>query len=351
MVLLGIRMDENPLVVATTPVDEFGITPLHFLSLSQTLNLKMLLAVVNGGYLDHIIRFRDSFGSTPMDYLSLNQMPNSNETRFEQLVGGGLDQVSCLAWTGHGNQICCNMLQEVDKALAPDWPSRKRDIVSVYLKLANYERQGIISLLTLRLWKTKIDGASANKETVDREFCRIKSGTSIVLPQPPYYLFGILKRVAVGRTESVLAVFHLEASGKRSPGTLSASLSSLRQSISNNAINSLGWSGKCRFYKNFGLRFRSRSELSFVLDGCHYGSTTTKSYLDAIKDYIKQDATAEKIILRVAIGIENNSDTYGVKKEGCNQRFLCRSGSSEIHEHYRILSGLQTPTVEDAVHK
>eukprot|EP00980_Cylindrotheca_fusiformis_P025458 scaffold13756_cov97-Cylindrotheca_fusiformis.AAC.3 len=67
MMKLGSLMEDDPLA-ATTQVDEFGMTPLHILSLSQTPNLSMLLAVMNGGHPDHIILGKDSFGSTPMDY-------------------------------------------------------------------------------------------------------------------------------------------------------------------------------------------------------------------------------------------------------------------------------------------
>eukprot|EP00980_Cylindrotheca_fusiformis_P019976 scaffold7055_cov111-Cylindrotheca_fusiformis.AAC.1 len=45
------------------------------------------------------------------------------------------------------------------------------------------------------------------------------------------------------------------------------------------------------------------------------GSTTKKAYLDAIKDYLKQDAAAEKIIIGAAIGLENSSDTKASKRK------------------------------------
>eukprot|EP00980_Cylindrotheca_fusiformis_P028604 scaffold22616_cov90-Cylindrotheca_fusiformis.AAC.1 len=174
MATLRSLMDENPLA-ATTQVDEFGMTPLHILSLSQTPNVDMLLAVMKGGQRDHIIFCKDSFGSTPMDYLCLNQMPTSTEVirtvleaRFAQLLGLDLSLKS-------------EMLQaSIDKALAADWPSRRREVVAIYLKLA--EQQEILCLLELHLWKTKIDEVTAQEETVDREFCRVNSGASIVLP-------------------------------------------------------------------------------------------------------------------------------------------------------------------------
>eukprot|EP00980_Cylindrotheca_fusiformis_P000401 scaffold101_cov123-Cylindrotheca_fusiformis.AAC.4 len=162
-------MDENSLA-ATTKVDEFGMTPLHILSLSQTPNVDMLLAVMQAGRLDHIIFCKDSFGSTPMDYLCLNLMPTSTEvmrrvleTRFAQLLGLDVSLKS-------------EMLQAVD------WPSRRREVVAIYLKLAKYEeRQETLCLLELHLWKTKIDEVTAQEETVDRDFCRVNSGASIVL--------------------------------------------------------------------------------------------------------------------------------------------------------------------------
>eukprot|EP00980_Cylindrotheca_fusiformis_P024692 scaffold12279_cov61-Cylindrotheca_fusiformis.AAC.1 len=85
---------ENDPVAATNQMDEFGMTPLHVISLSQTPNLDILLAVMKGGRPDHIIQSRDSFGSTPMDYLCLNRTPNSThvirrvlQTRFDYLLG------------------------------------------------------------------------------------------------------------------------------------------------------------------------------------------------------------------------------------------------------------------------
>eukprot|EP00980_Cylindrotheca_fusiformis_P004537 scaffold965_cov93-Cylindrotheca_fusiformis.AAC.1 len=78
LVELESLMENDPLA-ATTQLDEFGMTPLHLLSLSQTPNLNMLLVVMNGGHPDHIVRARDLFGSTPMDYLCLNKMPSSTK--------------------------------------------------------------------------------------------------------------------------------------------------------------------------------------------------------------------------------------------------------------------------------
>eukprot|EP00980_Cylindrotheca_fusiformis_P006871 scaffold1436_cov112-Cylindrotheca_fusiformis.AAC.7 len=113
-------MEDDPLA-ATTQVDEFGMTPLHIMSLSQTPNLDLLLALMEEDQLDHIFRSRDSFGSTSMEYLRLNRMPNSTEmirkapmTRFDQLLG--LD-----------GPVKSDMLQAVDEALAVDWSSKRRN--------------------------------------------------------------------------------------------------------------------------------------------------------------------------------------------------------------------------------
>eukprot|EP00980_Cylindrotheca_fusiformis_P011870 scaffold2818_cov59-Cylindrotheca_fusiformis.AAC.5 len=174
-------MEDDPLA-ATTQVDEFGMTPLHILSLSQTLNMDMLLAVMHAGRLDHIIFCKDSFGSTAMDYLCFNRMPTSTEVirrvleaRFAQLLG--LDR-----------SLKSKMLQATNKALKVDWPSRRREVVAIYLKLAKYERKEIFSLVELRLWKTKIDNVTTQEETVDREFFRVNSGASIVLPHVQPFL-------------------------------------------------------------------------------------------------------------------------------------------------------------------
>eukprot|EP00980_Cylindrotheca_fusiformis_P016780 scaffold5055_cov91-Cylindrotheca_fusiformis.AAC.2 len=127
-------MDEDPLA-ATTQGDEFGLTPLHILSLSQTPNLDMLLTVLKAGPFDHMIYGRDSFGCTPMDYLCLNRS-QILQTRFDKQLGS-LDG----SWKS-------DMLHSVDEALLVDWSSRMREVVAIYLKLANYDlfRSGAISL-------------------------------------------------------------------------------------------------------------------------------------------------------------------------------------------------------------
>eukprot|EP00980_Cylindrotheca_fusiformis_P011261 scaffold2594_cov85-Cylindrotheca_fusiformis.AAC.3 len=81
------------------------------------------------------------------------------------------------SWKSH-------MLQTVDEVCWREiWLSRRRKVLAIYLKLANYERQELVSfLLELCLWKTKIDEVGANGQAPDREFCRVNSGTSVVIP-------------------------------------------------------------------------------------------------------------------------------------------------------------------------
>eukprot|EP00980_Cylindrotheca_fusiformis_P002665 scaffold623_cov83-Cylindrotheca_fusiformis.AAC.2 len=177
-------MEDDPLA-AVSQVDEFGMTPLHILSLAQIPNMDMLLAVMKAGHWDHIIQGRDSFGSTPMDYLCLNRTPDSTDvirrvlqTRFDCWLG--LDQ-PCSSKSD-------TMWRAIDDALTVDWSSRSREIGRVYFELAKYERKEILSLVELCLWKIKIDEdcCSSPKQTVtdhgNREICRINSGASIVLP-------------------------------------------------------------------------------------------------------------------------------------------------------------------------
>eukprot|EP00980_Cylindrotheca_fusiformis_P011424 scaffold2647_cov75-Cylindrotheca_fusiformis.AAC.3 len=180
MLQLRSLMEDCPLA-ATFQVDEFGMTPLHVLCLSQTPNVDMLVALMKAGHSDHIIHGRDSFGSTPMDYLCLNRMPNSTkvirivlQTRFDYLLN------LHLSWKS-------DMLQAVDEALAVDISSRKSDIVAIYLKLATYERKEVLSLLELRLWKIKVDEIVSKEEqeiasSSSRESCRVNSGATIVIP-------------------------------------------------------------------------------------------------------------------------------------------------------------------------
>eukprot|EP00980_Cylindrotheca_fusiformis_P012793 scaffold3136_cov102-Cylindrotheca_fusiformis.AAC.10 len=181
MLQLRSLMEDDPLA-AVTQMDEFGMTPLHILSLSQTPNMDMLIAVMKAGPVDLIVRGKDAFGSSPMDYLCLNRTPNSTDvirrvlaTRFDYWLG--------LDWSSPRSDA---MWQAVDEALSVDWSSRSREIDRVYYKLAKYElRMPFLSLVDLFLWKIKIEEVSRSKEQEtadDRESCRINSGASIVLP-------------------------------------------------------------------------------------------------------------------------------------------------------------------------
>eukprot|EP00980_Cylindrotheca_fusiformis_P022204 scaffold9087_cov107-Cylindrotheca_fusiformis.AAC.2 len=182
--LLSLMEDGRPLA-ATMEVDEFGMTPLHVLSLSQTPNLDVLLAMMDAGKPGHMVRIMDSFGSTPMDYFFLNRMPNSSEvirrlfqTRFEQVLG--LDQF----WEA-------DVLQGIDAALGGDWASRKSEVGRVIRK---FERKEILSLLELFLWKMMIDEATSKKVKIgedtskeeqilaNRQRCRVMSGATVVIP-------------------------------------------------------------------------------------------------------------------------------------------------------------------------
>eukprot|EP00980_Cylindrotheca_fusiformis_P018755 scaffold6247_cov104-Cylindrotheca_fusiformis.AAC.5 len=173
MVQLRRLMGEDPLA-ATAQVDEFGMTPLHVLSLSQSPNLDMLLAVMNKGHPDHIFQCRDFFGSTPLDYLCLNRMPNSTKV-IRRVVETRVDRLSSDQWKSE-------MLLALDEALAVRWSSRRREIGRVYFKLASYDRKEVLSLLELCLWKIKIDELSSKEQRSDRESCQINCGASIVIP-------------------------------------------------------------------------------------------------------------------------------------------------------------------------
>eukprot|EP00980_Cylindrotheca_fusiformis_P015373 scaffold4314_cov116-Cylindrotheca_fusiformis.AAC.3 len=189
MLQLRQLMEDDPLA-AVSQVDEFGMTPLHILSLAQTPNMDMLLAVMKAGHRDHIIQGRDSFGSTPMDYLCLNRTPDSADairrvlrTRFDCWLG--LDR-PCSS-----NQILCGgrlLWSVVDDALREN-PTSSGVIDRLYFELGKYEeRVTILSFVELCLWKIKIDEdccSSPEQSFADhgyREICRINSGASIVLP-------------------------------------------------------------------------------------------------------------------------------------------------------------------------
>eukprot|EP00980_Cylindrotheca_fusiformis_P005496 scaffold1170_cov122-Cylindrotheca_fusiformis.AAC.4 len=177
MVQLRSLMEDDPLA-ATTQVDEFGMTPLHVLSLSQTPNLDMLLAVMKRGHLDHIIYGKDALGSTPMDNLCLNRMPDSKDvirsvlkSRFSYLLDFDRSSKS-------------EMVEAVDGAVVLDPSFRRREVCIVYFELLNHERKEILCLVELCLWKMKIDEATSNMEQIlaDRQACRIMSGAAVVIP-------------------------------------------------------------------------------------------------------------------------------------------------------------------------
>eukprot|EP00980_Cylindrotheca_fusiformis_P011039 scaffold2535_cov126-Cylindrotheca_fusiformis.AAC.1 len=139
MVKLWSLLKDDPLAAATCEVDEFRMTPLHILSLSQTPNLDMLLAVMKEqGDVDHLIHRPDFFGRTPLDYLCLNRMPKNLTdevirrvlcTRFEYLMGG-VKKKRLLWWAKDKLQAM------VDQALAVEYLRRRRAIITLYLKLA-----------------------------------------------------------------------------------------------------------------------------------------------------------------------------------------------------------------------
>eukprot|EP00980_Cylindrotheca_fusiformis_P023788 scaffold10986_cov91-Cylindrotheca_fusiformis.AAC.2 len=191
MVHLRLLMDDNPLA-ASCQVDEFGMTPLHVLSLAQTPNIDMLLALMDKGNADHIIHGRDSFGKTPMDYLCLNRMPNSTQvirrvicSRFDYLLGldrwwesdvlHAIDEALAVDFSARKREMWeADMLQAIEEALAVDCSPRRmedsleslkrretarREIVAIYFKLAKYELKIVLSLLEIRLWQNS-GGAS-----------------------------------------------------------------------------------------------------------------------------------------------------------------------------------------------
>eukprot|EP00980_Cylindrotheca_fusiformis_P005836 scaffold1228_cov119-Cylindrotheca_fusiformis.AAC.3 len=176
MVKLRSLMEVDPLAAASQ-IDEFGMTPLHVLSLSQTPNLNMLLLLMKGGNADHIIHGKDFFGKSPMDYLCLNRMPCSPSV-IRTLLESRFSYVLDL-----NRSFKSHLMQAVDEALAADWSSRRREVVGVYFELANYERKEILTLVELYLWKVQIDEVDfKEKNAVNRQRCRIMSGATIVIP-------------------------------------------------------------------------------------------------------------------------------------------------------------------------
>eukprot|EP00980_Cylindrotheca_fusiformis_P023900 scaffold11153_cov85-Cylindrotheca_fusiformis.AAC.2 len=195
MMKLHSLMENDPSGTTTTKVDEFGMTPLHILSLSQTPNLSMLLTVMmmmNGGHsLDHIILGKDAFGNTPMDYLCWNKKPKTTQviqSLLQATVGKRINWLGLDRWKSNVMQVLDKALAIVDSCSSSSSSSRKswRKVIGMaYFQLANYERLEVLSLMELFLWNSKIveedhhhhhDGAS------NRQSCRINSGATIVIP-------------------------------------------------------------------------------------------------------------------------------------------------------------------------
>eukprot|EP00980_Cylindrotheca_fusiformis_P016429 scaffold4897_cov129-Cylindrotheca_fusiformis.AAC.6 len=185
MAQLSSLMDENPLA-ATAEVDVFGMTPLHLLSLSQTPNLDMLLAVMDAGKRGHMVRNRDFFGCTPMDYLCLNRsMPNSAEVVIQRLFQSRYDQVLGLSRMWNSEIL----LAIYEAWLGVGLSSRRSEVDRVVRKFEWKERKEILSLLELCLWKVKIDEMedTSNKQMLlvpaeDRQKCRYMSGAAVIIP-------------------------------------------------------------------------------------------------------------------------------------------------------------------------
>eukprot|EP00980_Cylindrotheca_fusiformis_P006590 scaffold1389_cov122-Cylindrotheca_fusiformis.AAC.8 len=158
----------------TSKVDVFGMTPLHVLAVSQTPNISMILALLDGGHSNPLFFNRDSFGSTPIDYMWMNRMPDAPKL-IRSLVQNVLDRTKWLdRWKS-------DVLGDLDSVLAKDFLCRVEEIGQVVFKVASYQRLESISLLELHLWKMKIDGSGPG-ECADRENCRINSGASVVIP-------------------------------------------------------------------------------------------------------------------------------------------------------------------------
>eukprot|EP00980_Cylindrotheca_fusiformis_P002583 scaffold609_cov130-Cylindrotheca_fusiformis.AAC.19 len=200
---------------ATSQVDAFGLTPLHYLSLSQTPNLDMLLAVMKGGggssssNLDQFFLCRDVFGCTPMDYLRLNKLPEASMV-MQKVVQARLDVL------GVDQLLKQEMMQIFNEEVLADWsssssPSRTTSAAALgrfLFKLAIYERKEILSLIEQYLWKMKIDDvvlvfcsdddddekeAATTAAAADiRESCRINCGAAIVIPRILLFLDQIM---------------------------------------------------------------------------------------------------------------------------------------------------------------
>jgi hypothetical protein len=187
-VLENLRQTIDAEPSAGTKVDSFGMTSFHILALSQTPILSLFQAVLKVCKVD-IILTRDKFGSTPLDYLCLNHTPEATKViqsllpmiidqRLQWLgaVGLKLDGSTALneALPVEGSssrpreieQLIVakqsvvqwwktDMLAAMDRALAVEGPSRKREIGLLCFKLATHERREAMSMLELALWNLK----------------------------------------------------------------------------------------------------------------------------------------------------------------------------------------------------
>jgi hypothetical protein len=189
-------MDADP--AAGNKVDAFGMTPFHILALSQTPNLSLFQALVKIYKVD-MIHTRDKSGSTPIDYLCKNHIPASALVIRSLLTTIFAERVRWLGLVRWKS----DMVAAMDKALAVEWASRRREIRLLYFKLATYERLESVSLLEMALWQVKIDSCKALYETdherdgessskrprldkshldgVDRQSCRINSRADVVI--------------------------------------------------------------------------------------------------------------------------------------------------------------------------
>eukprot|EP00980_Cylindrotheca_fusiformis_P002581 scaffold609_cov130-Cylindrotheca_fusiformis.AAC.17 len=184
-------------------VDAFGMTPLHILALSQTPNVPMLLALMNGGGAAggegggassrDLVDAKDSFGYTPMEYLCRNRSPGISRVIRLLLRKSVWDRVR---WIGL-QRWKSNVMQCLDKTLmtmtAKDhqqqcWRSSlPREISTLTFKLATYERLEILSLLELFLWKAAMnvcnnDNDEEANNAKNRQCSRICCGASVVIP-------------------------------------------------------------------------------------------------------------------------------------------------------------------------
>eukprot|EP00980_Cylindrotheca_fusiformis_P004657 scaffold991_cov128-Cylindrotheca_fusiformis.AAC.29 len=183
---------------AGSKVDDFGMTPLHILSLSQAPKLSLIQLLIKSESND-ILFMKDKFKSFPADYLCANHSREAISVVRAVLT----DRIE---WLGL-SQLRVNLKTSLDEALDGEYSSRRSSIWRLCSELVKNERMEAISLLELALWKAKmtdeqskrfneqsLDGArSAKKQRVeklqvDRRSCRISSGADIVIPNVVHFL-------------------------------------------------------------------------------------------------------------------------------------------------------------------